>query len=73
MTTVEKAWFGGTRENKTMALVGDAGTALGTWVIGVLDGCWLAGYKSVLPIVDGAGIGVREPKISTVRDATVHR
>src|SRR5215469_10214930 len=73
VTAMEEAWFHGKREDKAMALVGDARTALGTRVIGVLDGCWLAGNKSILPIIDGAGIGARKPEIRTVRNAAIHR
>src|ERR1700722_204978 len=57
--------------DEALALVGDAGTALGVGLVGILDSGGSAGDESILTIVDGVSVGVREAEISSASHAPV--
>ena len=71
MAAVEGAGLGGEGGDQAMALVGGAGATFGGRVVGVLDGCGLAGYEGVLAVVDGVGEGVGEAEVSSASYAAI--
>ena len=68
---MEGTGLGGEGRDQALALVGDAGSALGAGIIGILHGGGLAGDQGVLAIVDGVSIGVGEAKIGSAGDAAI--
>src|ERR1700751_2600246 len=73
MTAVEKSRFGRECDHDPVALVGNTGAALRARHVRVLYGRGLTSHQSVLPVIHGAGVGVRKSKVSAARDASVHR
>jgi len=71
LAAVKGTRLGGKSGDEALALVGDAGTALGVGLVGILDGGGCAGDESVLTIVDGVSVGVREAQISSTSHAAV--
>jgi hypothetical protein len=73
MAAVKGPRLGGECHNHAMPLVGDAGSALGRRIVGILHGRRLAGDKVVFSVVDRAGIGIGEPQISPASGAAIER
>ena len=71
LAAMKRVGLGGDGGDQALALIGDARSALGTGVVGILDGRGLVGDQGVLAIVDGMGIGVREAEISSAGDAAI--
>jgi hypothetical protein len=59
--------------DQALALVGDAGSALGAGDIGILHGCGLSGDEGVLAVIDRVSIGVGEAQIASTGDAAIDR
>ena len=57
--------------NEAVTLVGDARSALGVRIVGVLDGRGLAGDECVLAVVNGMGKGIGKTEISSVGNAAI--
>ena len=68
---MEQARLDGEGGDQALALVGDAGPALSAGSVGVLYGGGLARYERVLAVVDGAGVGIREPQVGSAGDSAV--
>ena len=58
ISSVEEMRFDRQGAYQAMALVGDAGSAFRTWHIRILHRGRLARDECILPIVDGASVGV---------------
>ena len=63
--------LGGEGNNQTLPLVGDARFAFGAGCVGVLHGGGLSRDEGVLLVVDGMGVGVREPQIRSSGNAAI--
>ena len=50
---------------EAVALIGNAGSALTIWVVGILHRGGLTGDQRILAVVDRVGVRVREPQIGT--------
>src|ERR1700739_2943830 len=61
------------REHETMALIGDARSALGRSGVGILHRDWTAGDQGILAIVEGMREGVRQTEIETAGHAPAQR
>lgn len=66
LAVVESAGFVDVGENEALALVGDAGAALGTGRIRILNRRRAAGDECILAIVDGVGISVAKAEVKAV-------
>lgn len=73
VSPVKGTRLGGESGDEAVALVGDAGAALGIGLVGILKGGGFAGDEGVLTIVDGMGVGVGEAEIGSAGHAAVDR
>ena len=71
LSAMKGAGLEGEGGDEAAALVGNAGTAFGIRLVGILDGGGRAGDEGVLTVVDGARVGVGEAEISTAGHAAV--
>src|SRR6202040_2067893 len=63
VAAMKRMGLGGDGSDQALALVGDAGSAFGARVVGILDGGGLAGDQCILAVVDGVGVCIRKAKI----------
>src|SRR5450755_4306914 len=68
---MEEMRFGGEGDDQALALVGDAGSALGAGDVGILDGGGLSGDEGVLAVVDGVRVGIGEAQVGSAGDAAI--
>ena len=65
--------LGGEGGDQAVALVGDAGSALGAGDVGILHGGGLSGDQGVLTIVNGVGVGEGDAQVGAAGHAAIDR
>ena len=70
---MKRVRLGGKGRDQSLALICDAGSALGVGNVRILHRGGLPGHESVLAIVDGVSIGVGQSQIRSARDAAIDR